>query len=172
MGFAFRALKNKNFRIFFFGQMVSLLGTWIQNIALGWLVYRLTDSAVWLGIIGFSGQIPALFLTPFAGVYADRLNRKKVLVVAQVVPMVLAFTMAILVLTGAVQVWHIVLIASLNGVVIAIDNPFRHAFLIDIIGDKELLQNSIALNSTLYNSARFIGPMIGGFLIAMVGEGI
>lgn len=172
MGFAFRALKNKNFRLFFFGQLVSLLGTWIQNIALGWLVYRLTDSAVWLGIIGFSGQIPALFLTPFAGVFADRLNRKKVLVVAQVVPMALAFTMATLVLTGTIQVWHIVLIASLNGVVIAFDNPFRHAFLIDIIGDKELLQNSIALNSTLYNSARFIGPMVGGFLIALVGEGI
>jgi MFS family permease len=172
VGFAFRALKNPNFRLFFFGQMVSLMGTWIQNIALGWLVYRMTDSAVWLGIIGFSGQIPALFLTPFAGVYADRLDRRKVLIIAQVIPMLLAFTMGLLILSNSVQVWHIVIIAVLNGIVIAIDNPFRHAFLMDMIGDKELLQNSVALNSTLYNSARFIGPMIGGFLIAWVGEGI
>ncbi|MDY0254122.1 MAG: MFS transporter [Tenuifilaceae bacterium] len=172
VGFAFRALRNRNFRLFFMGQIVSLMGTWIQNIALGWLVYRLTDSAVWLGVIGFSGQIPALFLTPFAGVFADRLDRRKVLIVAQVVPMILAFTMGTLILTDIVQVWHIALIAALNGVVIAFDNPFRHAFLVDMIGDKELLQNSIALNSTLFNSARFIGPMIGGFLIAWVGEGI
>jgi MFS family permease len=172
VGFAFRALKNKNFRLFFFGQMVSLIGTWIQNIALGWLVYRLTDSAVWLGVIGFAGQIPALFLTPFAGVYADRLDRRKVLIVAQIIPMIIAFIMAALILTNTVQVWHIVLIATLNGFVIAVDNPFRHAFLIDMIGDKELLQNSVALNSTLFNSARFIGPMVGGFLIAWVGEGI
>lgn len=172
VGFAFRALKNKNFRLFFFGQMVSLIGTWIQNIALGWLVYRLTDSAVWLGVIGFAGQIPALFLTPFAGVYADRLDRRKVLIIAQIIPMIIAFIMAALILTNTVQVWHIVLIATLNGFVIAVDNPFRHAFLIDMIGDKELLQNSVALNSTLFNSARFIGPMVGGFLIAWVGEGI
>lgn len=172
VGFAFRALKNKNFRLFFFGQIISLLGTWIQNIALGWLVYRLTDSAVWLGVIGFMGQIPALFITPFAGVYADRIDRRKVLIVSQIVPMILAFIMAALVLSNNVQVWQIVIIAGLNGVVIAVDNPFRHAFLIDMIGDKELLQNSIALNSTLYNSARFIGPMVGGFLIAIVGEGI
>lgn len=172
VGFAFRALKNKNFRLFFFGQIISLLGTWIQNIALGWLVYRLTDSAVWLGVIGFMGQIPALLITPFAGVYADRINRRKVLIVSQIVPMLIAFVMAALVLTNRIEVWHIVIIAGLNGVVIAVDNPFRHAFLIDMIGDKELLQNSIALNSTLYNSARFIGPMVGGFLIALVGEGI
>ncbi|PKP34451.1 MAG: MFS transporter, partial [Bacteroidetes bacterium HGW-Bacteroidetes-15] len=124
VGFAFRALKNKNFRLFFFGQIISLLGTWIQNIALGWLIYRLTDSAVWLGVVGFMGQIPALFITPFAGVYADRLNRRKVLIVAQIVPMILAFIMAGLVLTNSIQVWQIVLIAALNGVVLAVDNPF------------------------------------------------
>lgn len=172
VGFAFRALKNRNFRLFFFGQLVSLMGTWIQNIALGWLVYRMTDSAVWLGIIGFAGQIPALFLTPFAGVYADRLDRRRVLLVAQVVPMLLALTMGTLILTNSVEVWHVATVAVLNGVVLAFDNPFRHAFLIDMVGDKELLQNSVALNSTLFNSARFIGPMVGGFLIAWVGEGI
>ncbi len=171
VGFAFRSLSNKNFRLFFLGQLVSLMGTWIQNIALGWLVYRVTDSAVWLGVIGFAGQIPALFLTPFAGVFADRLNRRKVLIATQVIPMVLAFTMATLILTNNVEVWHIALIALLNGVVIAFDNPFRHAFLLEMIGEKVLLQNAIALNSTLFNSARFIGPMIGGFLIALVGEG-
>jgi MFS family permease len=158
--------------LFFSGQLVSLLGTWIQNIALGWLVYRLTGSAVWLGTIGFLGQIPALILTPLAGVFADRLNRKKVLIAVQIAPMVLAFVLATLVLTNNIKVWHIALIATLNGVVMAIDNPFRHAFLMEIIEDKKLIQNSVALNSTLYNSARFIGPMVGGILIAFVGEGI
>jgi MFS family permease len=171
VGFAFRALKNKNFKVFFLGQLVSLMGAWIQNIALGWLVYRLTDSAVWLGIIGFSGQIPALFLTPFAGVFADRINRRKVLIATQIIPMVMAFSMAALILTNSVLVWHIVAVALINGIVLAFDNPFRHSFLLEMIGDKELLQNAIALNSTLFNSARFIGPMIGGFLIAVVGEG-
>lgn len=171
VGFAFRALKNRNFKIFFLGQLVSLMGIWIQNIALGWLVYRLTDSAVWLGVIGFAGQIPALFLTPFAGVFADRLNRRKVLIVTQIIPMAMAFTMAALILTNSVLVWHIAAVAVINGIVLAFDNPFRHSFLLEMIGNKELLQNAIALNSTLFNSARFIGPMIGGFLIALVGEG-
>lgn len=171
VGFAFRALKNRNFKVFFLGQLVSLMGVWIQNIALGWLVYRLTDSAVWLGIIGFAGQIPALFLTPFAGVFADRLNRRKVLIVTQIIPMAMAFTMATLILTNSVLVWHIAVVAVINGIVLAFDNPFRHSFFLEMIGDKELLQNAIALNSTLFNSARFIGPMIGGFLIALVGEG-
>lgn len=170
VGFAFRALKIYNFRLFFMGQTVSLMGAWIQNIALGWLVYRITGSAVWLGVIGFLGQIPALFLTPFAGVFADRLNRRKVLIVTQSIPMVLAFTTGTLILTNVIEVWHIAVIATLSGIVIAFDNPFRHAFLLEMIGDKDLLQNSIALNSTLFNSARFIGPMIGGFLIAWVGE--
>lgn len=171
VGFAFRALKNRNFKIFFLGQLVSLMGIWIQNIALGWLVYRLTDSAVWLGVIGFAGQIPALFLTPFAGVFADRLNRRKVLIVTQIIPMAMAFTMAALILTNSVLVWHIAAVAVINGIVLAFDNPFRHSFLLEMIGNKELLQNAIALNSTLFNSARFIGPMIGGLLIALVGEG-
>lgn len=170
VGFAFRSLKIRNFRLFFMGQTVSLMGAWIQNIALGWLVYRITGSAVWLGVIAFLGQIPALFLTPFAGVFADRLNRRKVLIVTQTIPMFLAFTTGTLILTNVIEVWHIAVIALISGVVIAFDNPFRHAFLLEMIGDKDLLQNSIALNSTLFNSARFIGPMIGGFLIAWVGE--
>lgn len=171
VGFAFRALRIRNFKLFFTGQIISLLGTWIQNIALGWLIYRLTGSAFWLGIVGFAGQIPALFLTPFAGVFADRLNRLKVLIAVQVIPMLLAFTMATLVLTENIKVWHIVMLASINGMVMAFDTPFRHAFLLEMVGERELLQNAIALNSTLINSARFIGPMIGGFLIAFLGEG-
>jgi MFS family permease len=171
VGFAFRALKSKNFKLFFIGQIVSLLGTFIQQIALGWLIYTLTNSAVYLGIIGFAAQIPALILTPIAGVYADRMNRRKVLIAAQTVAMFMALLMAVLYFTGLIQVWHIIVIAIINGMAMAFDTPFRHAFLLEMVGDKELLQNAIALNSTLINSARFIGPMIGGFIIALVGEG-
>lgn len=171
VGFAFRALRSKNFRLFFIGQIVSLLGTFIQQIALGWLIYSLTDSALYLGVIGFAGQIPALVLTPLAGVYADRMNRRKVLIAAQTVAMSMALLMAGLYFAGLIQVWHIIVIAIINGMAMAFDTPFRHAFLLEMVGDKELLQNAIALNSTLINSARFIGPMVGGFLIAIFGEG-
>lgn len=143
----------------------------MQNIALGWLVYRLTNSVFLLGFVGFAGQIPSLLITPFAGVYADRLNRHKVMIVTQISSMILAFALAFLVLSGSIQVWHIIFLALLNGIVLAVDTPFRHAFLLVMVGDKSLLQNAIALNSTLINSARFIGPTIGGIIIAMVGEG-
>lgn len=169
--FAFRALRSKNFKLFFYGQIVSLLGSFIQQIALGWLVYSLTNSALFLGVVGFASQIPALVLTPIAGVYADRMNRRKVLVAAQSVSMLMAFLMAGLYFAGLIQVWHIVVISIINGMAMAFDTPFRHAFLLEMVGEKELLQNAIALNSTLINSARFIGPMIGGFLIAIIGEG-
>lgn len=171
LGFAFRALKVRNFKLFFWGQLASLLGTWIQNLALGWLVYRITGSAVMLGVIGFAGQIPSLVITPLAGVYADRINRRNVLIAVQSVAMVMAFLMAWLTLTGRVEVWHLIVIASINGIALGFDTPFRHSFLLDLVGDKALLQNAIALNSTLINSARFVGPMLGGFLIAIIGEG-
>lgn len=171
VGFAFRALQSRNFKLFFFGQIVSLLGTWIQNIALGWLVYRLTNSVFLLGVVGFAGQIPSLVITPIAGVFADRLNRRNVMLATQTTFMALAFLLAALVLLNVIQVWQIILLATLNGVVLAIDTPFRHAFLLVMVGEKSLLQNAIALNSTLINSARFIGPTIGGILIALVGEG-
>jgi len=171
VGFAFRAMHSKNFKLFFFGQIVSLLGTWIQNIALGWLVYRLTNSVFLLGVVGFAGQIPSLLITPLAGVFADRINRRNVMLATQMAFMVLAFLLAALVLLNVVQVWQIILLATLNGVVLAIDTPFRHAFLLVMVGDKSLLQNAIALNSTLINSARFIGPTVGGILIALMGEG-
>ncbi|HPD95827.1 MAG TPA: MFS transporter [Tenuifilaceae bacterium] len=171
IGFAFRALKSRNYMLFFVGQSISLMGTFIQNLALGWLVYRLTSSSFLLGAVGFAGQIPSLFLTPFAGVFADRLNRRKVLIATQTLSMLMAFLLVGLYETDSIKIWHIIVISVINGFSLAFDTPFRHAFIIEMVGDKELLQNAIALNSTLINSARFIGPTIGGFLIAWLGEG-
>jgi MFS family permease len=171
-GFAFRSLKYKNYRYYFLGQLISLPGTWIQNIALGWLVYRLTDSAFMLGVVGFAGQIPALLLTPIAGVYADRITRRKVLIITQSLSMMIALGMSVLIFTDVIVVWHILLAAILNGMSMAFDTPFRHAFLVELVTEKKDLPNAIALNSTLFNSARFIGPPIGGLLIALGGEGL
>ncbi|PIE84260.1 MAG: MFS transporter [Bacteroidia bacterium] len=171
VGFAFRALRAPSFRSFFWAQTVSLIGSFIQNIALGWLVYRLTSSSFLLGLVGFAGQIPGLVLMPFAGVYADRLNRRIGLLCTQVLAMALSLVMTLLILTDAVQIWHIILIALLLGSVAAFDTPFRHAFLFDMVGDRDLLSNAVAMNSTMINTARFIGPMVGGALIASVGEG-
>ena len=172
MGFAFRALESRNFRLFFFSGMVSLMGTWIQNVAIGWLVYRLTDSAFYLGLVGFAGQIPALFLSPIAGVYADRLNRRKVLIITQLVPMLLAFLLSYLVFSDQIHIWLLMAIVVVNGISLSFDTPFRHAFVPDMIGDRKYLPNAVALSSTLVNTARFLGPTIGGFLIAWAGEGV
>ncbi len=168
----FRSLKHSNFRLFFFGQLISLPGLWIQNIAMGWLVYRLTNSAFLLGVVGFASQIPAFVVTPIAGVYADKLNRRKVLMVTQSVSMIVALTLAALILTDKITIVYIVIGAVINGTSFAIDNPFRHAFLVNMIDDRKDLPNAIALNSSMYNSARFIGPPLGGLLVAAAGEGI
>ncbi|MBW7846962.1 MAG: MFS transporter [Bacteroidales bacterium] len=170
--FAFRALESRNFRLFFYAGLVSLMGTWIQNLALGWLVYRLTNSAFYLGLVGFAGQIPGLFLTPFAGVFADRLNRQQILKITQAVSMTAAFLMAILVFTDTITVTLILVIVIINGIALSFDTPFRHAFLLDMIGDKRLIPNAVALNSTLVNTARFLGPGIGGVLVALYGEAV
>lgn len=167
-----RSLRHLNYRLYFFGQLISLPGNWIQNIALGWLVYRLSDSALLLGVVGFAGQIPSLFLTPIAGVFADRVDRRKVLIATQAISMLIAFAVAALILSDKIQVWHIIASAALNGIAIAFDTPFRHAFLVNMVPDKKDLQNAIALNSTLFNTARFAGPPLGGLLIALSGEGI
>ena len=167
----FRSLRHRNYRLFFTGQSVSLMGTWIQNIALGWLVYRLTGSAMYLGIIAFAGQIPSLFITPIAGVYADRFNRRTILIITQSLAMIIAIVLAIFVLTGIAEIWHLMVFAVAAGMVNAFDAPFRHAFVLELIGNREDLPNAIALNSSLFNTARFIGPLIGGFLIHLVGEG-
>lgn len=157
--------------MFFFANLFSLLGTWMQNLAIGWLVYRLTDSAAFLGLVGFMGQIPALLLTPVAGVYADRMNRQRVLVITQIIPMVLAFVLATLLYTDTVSVGIVLGIVLINGFSLAFDTPFRHAFLLEMVGDKKLIPNAVALNSTLVNTARFIGPTLGGLLVALYGEG-
>ncbi|HLN53920.1 MAG TPA: MFS transporter [Lentimicrobium sp.] len=168
----FRSLRHRNFRLFFFGQIISLPGNWIQSIALGWLVFRMTDSVFLLGVVGFAAQIPSFFITPLAGVFADKVDRKLVLLLTQTTAMLVSLVLAILIMTGNITVFSIVAGSIISGVANAIDNPFRHAFLVNIIDDRKDLPNAIALNSTMYNSARFIGPPIGGFLVAYAGEGV
>lgn len=139
---------------------------------MGWLVFRLTDSVFLLGVVGFASQIPAFFITPLSGVFADKLNRQKVLLITQFVAMIIALILSALIFTNNINVNFIIIAAVTNGVAFAIDNPFRHAFLVNMIDDRKDLPNAIALNSTMYNSARFIGPPIGGFLVAYAGEGV
>ncbi len=171
LGTIFRAFKYPNYRLYYYGQSISLIGVWVQNIAMGWLLYRLTGSALLLGTVAFAQQIPSLFIMPFAGVLADRFNRRKVLVISQGAAMVVAFILAFLVLTDVVTIPAIIFLAAVNGIILAFDTPFRNSFVPDMITQKEDLGNAIALNSSLYNLARFIGPPIGGLLIAWVGEG-
>jgi MFS family permease len=167
-----RALGHRNFRLFFMGQSVSLIGTWMQRVAVGWLVYRLTDSAFLLGVVGFSTQIPAFVLSPFAGVLADRWNRHRLLILTQVLAMVQAFVLAYLVLTETVVIWEIILLSLILGVVTAFDIPVRQSFMIEMIDEKSDLGNAIALNSSMVNGARLLGPSVAGLLIATVGEGM
>lgn len=167
----FRAFQYPNYRLYYYGQSISLIGVWVQNIAMGWLLYRLTGSALLLATVAFAQQIPSLFIMPMAGVLADRLNRRKVLIVSQSAAMVVAFVLAFVVLTDIVTVPMILVLAAVNGVILAFDTPFRNSFVPDMITRKEDLGNAIALNSSLYNLARFVGPPIGGMLIAWVGEG-
>jgi MFS family permease len=167
----FRSLRYRNYRLYFWGQSISLMGTWIQNIALGWLVYRLTGSAAYLGIIAFASHAPSLIFTPVAGVYADRFNRRLTLIITQALSMITAIALALFVLLDIATITHLMVFAVISGVINAFDNPFRHAFVLEIIDKREDLPNAIALNSSLFNTARFIGPLIGGLLIALVGEG-
>ncbi len=165
-----RALRHRNFQLFFSGQLISLVGTWMQNIAQDWLVYRLTGSSLLLGVVGFAGQIPVFLLAPVAGIVADRLNRHRTVIATQSCSMVLALTLAGLTLTHHIRVWEIMVLASLLGVVNAFDIPARQTFLIDMVGRDDLF-NAIALNSSMFNSARIIGPAIAGVLVATIGEG-
>lgn len=165
----FRALKHRNYQLFFAGQLVSLCGTWMQSVAQSWLIYKMTDSAVLLGLVGFCGQIPVFLLAPFGGAIADRKNRHRILLVTQTMAMILAFVLATLTLTGRVQEWHIFALASLLGIVNAFDIPARQAFVSDMVGKEDLI-NAIALNSSMFNGARIVGPAIAGLLVAAVGE--
>ncbi|TAL36220.1 MAG: MFS transporter [Spirochaetes bacterium] len=168
----FRALENPNFRLFYIGQGISLVGTWMQQLAMSWLVYRLTGSALMLGVIGFAGQIPALVLVPVAGMLADRFDRRAILVLTQGLAMLQAFAVALLVLSGLVESWHLVALAAALGCVNAFDMPTRQSFVIEMIDRKEDLPNAIALNSSLFNAARLAGPMVAGALIVVIGEGM
>ena len=167
---AFRALRHRNFRLFFAGQLISLIGTWMQTVAQAWLVYRLTGSAVLLGTVAFVSQIPVFFLATVGGIVADRYPKRRVVVVTQAVQMIQAFLLAALTIAGVVQVWEIVVLSGLLGVANAFDIPARQAFFVEIVG-KEDLQSAIGLNSSIFNSARIIGPTLAGILVAIVHEG-
>ncbi len=169
----FRALKTRNFQLFFSGQIISLVGTWMQTIAEAWLIYRLTGSSVLLGLLGFVGQIPIFLLSPLAGLVADRWPRRRVVIGTQTISMLLAFTLAALTLSGQIRkgnVWEIIVLATLLGTVNAFDVPARQSFLIEMVGRENLL-NAIALNSSMFNGARVAGPAIAAALVAVVGEG-
>jgi MFS family permease len=166
----FRAMQHRNFQLFIAGQLVSLIGTWMQTTAQLWLVYKLTGSAALLGIFGFASQVPMLFLSSIGGYVGDRYNRHRGVIVTQTVSMILAFVLAGLTLTKLINEWELIVIAFLVGIVNAFDVPIRQAFLVQMVG-KEDLPNAIALNSSIFNGARVVGPAIAGFAIAAVGEG-
>jgi MFS family permease len=167
---ASRALRHRNFQLFFGGQLISLIGTWMQSVAQSWLVYRLTGSALLLGSVGFASQIPVFLFSPLGGIAADRFNRRRIVIATQVASMLLAFILAALTLFGKIQVWHVFVLAALLGVVNAFDIPGRQSFLVDMVGREDLM-NAIALNSSMFNGARVVGPAIAGILVARIGEG-
>jgi len=166
-----RAFRYRNYRLYFIGQTLSLVGTWMQLIAVGWLVYRLTGSALQLGVVAFAGQISTLVLTPFAGLLSDRMNRRCLLIWTQALALAQALTLSLLVFSGSVMIWQIALLTFLNGVINSFDMPARHSFVADLIPDREDFANAIPLNSAMFNSARLVGPSIAGILIAHFGEG-
>jgi MFS family permease len=166
----FRALRHRNFQLFFSGQLISLIGTWMQNVAQSWLVYRMTGSPLLLGIVGFAGQIPVFVLAPLGGIVADRKNRQHIVIATQTISMILAFILAGLTLLHKITVWEIIVLALSLGAVNAFDIPARQAFLMDMVGREDLM-NAIALNSSMFNGARVVGPAVAGLLVAWIGEG-
>ncbi len=168
----FRSFQYRNYRLFFGGQSISLIGTWIQRIATPWLVYHLTSSVFLLGLVGFAGQIPTFIIAPFAGVMTDRWNRYHILIGTQIAAMTQALILAILYFAGIIHIWHIVVLNIFLGCVNAFDTPARQSFVIQMVEKKEDLGNAIALNSSMVNGARLLGPSIAGILIALTGEGI
>lgn len=165
-----RALRHRNFRLFFAGQLISLIGTWMQSVAQSWLVYRLTGSAALLGLVSFASQIPIFILSPVAGYTADRVNRHRVVIATQCASMLLALLLSALTLTGRIRIWELFVLAALLGVVNAFDIPARQSFLVEMVGRADLM-NAIALNSSMFNGARIVGPAIAGILVAQIGEG-
>ncbi len=171
ISFAFRALRSRNYRLFFSGQSISVIGTWMTRIATSWLVYRLTNSPLLLGLSGFAGQIPSLLLAPVAGVLVDRWDRHRTLVVTQALSMVQSFLLAWLALARIITVWEIIALLLFQGLINAFDMPARQSFIVRMVDDRADLPNAIALNSSMVNGARLIGPAMAGVLIAGVGEG-
>lgn len=170
--FLMRSLRSRNFRLFFAGQSISLVGTWMQQVAMSWLVYRITGSAFLLGLVGFMGQIPTFLLAPVAGVAADRIDRRRLLIWTQTLSMLQAAILAFVVLAEIVQVWHIAVLSLILGLINTFDIPGRQSFFVEIVDNREDLGNAIALNSSMFNSARLVGPSIAGLLVAAFGEGI
>lgn len=167
-----RAFAYRNYRLYFYGQAFSVIGTWMQRIAMSWLVYRMTNSEILLGVVGFATNISDLLIAPFVGVIADRYDRRKIVIVTQSLAAVQALILAILVLTNSIQVWQLIVLSFILGTIFAVDRPARQSFINDIVEKKEDLGNAIALNSLLFNAARLIGPTVAGILVAVAGEGI
>jgi MFS family permease len=165
-----RSLRHRNYRLFFSGQLISLIGTWMQTVAQSWLVYRLTGSELLLGAVGFTSQFPVLVFATLGGAVADSVSRRRILVATQTLAMGLAFVLAGLTLSGVVQVWHVFVLAGLLGLVNAFDIPARQAFSVEMVGKADL-QNAIALNSSIFNGARMVGPAVAGLMVSWVGEG-
>lgn len=168
----FRSLQYRNYKLFFTGQSISLIGTWMQRIAMPWLVYHLTGSAFLLGLVSFAGQIPTFVLSPLAGVVTDKFSKYRVLLITQIISLVQALILAVLALTGVIEIWHIVVLSIILGCVNAFDVPSRHSFVIEMVEKKEHLGNAIALNSMMFNGARLIGPSIAGMMLATTNEGV
>lgn len=166
----FRALRHRNYQLFFSGQLISLIGTWMDQVAESWLVYRLTGSALLLGTVAFASQIPVFLLAPIGGALADRVDRRKILIVTQSSMMFLTSILAWLTLSHRIHIWQIVMLAALTGVVNAIDLPARQSFVVDMVSRADLV-NAIALNSSMFNGARVIGPAVAGIVVAAIGEG-
>src|SRR5436305_6902101 len=166
-----RALRHRNYRLFFAGQSVSLIGTWMTRIATSWLVYRLTGSSLLLGMVGFAGQIPSFLLAPLAGVIVDRIDRRKVLVWTQALAMVQSLALAWLTLSHRITIAEILWLSVMQGVINAFDMPGRQSFMIRMVEDRADLSNAIAINSSMVNTARLIGPSLAGLLIAATSEG-
>ena len=168
----FRAFKYRNYRLFFTGQGISLIGTWMQRIAMSWLVFRLTNSSFLLGLVGFTSQIPTFILCPFAGVIADRVDRLRIMIVTQILSMIQAGILAFLVISNRIAVWHVVILSVILGMVTAFDIPSRQSFIVKMVDKREDLGNAIAMNSFMFNSARLIGPSLAGIIISAFGDGI
>ncbi len=165
-----RALHHRNFRLFISGQAFALVGYWMQSIAQSWLLYRLTDSATLLGVLGFASSVPILLLSPFAGIWSDRCNLHRVMFATQILEMAQAVTLATLALTGNLQPWHIITLSMLMGVLISVELPVRHAYLLELVGDKTDLPNAIAVTSLMGNCGRLVGPALAGLVIGWLGE--